>query len=49
MNPERFSTGLVLPFYTQEHESEMKTSRFGYVSGDFESGILSGNFESENL
>ena len=33
MNPERFTV------YTQEDESEIKTSRFGHVSGDFESGI----------
>ena len=38
MNLERFSTGLVLPS-TQENESEMKTTRFGHVYGDFESGI----------
>ena len=38
MNLERFSTGLVLPS-TQENESEMKTTRFGHVSGEFESGI----------
>ena len=35
MNPERFSTGLVLPF-THKDESEMKTSRFCHVSKDFE-------------
>ena len=42
MNPEPFSSGLVLPFtsvYTQEDESEIKISRFGHGSGDFESGI----------
>ena len=25
--------------YTQEDESQVKTSRFGHVSGDFESGF----------
>ena len=39
MNPERFSAGLVFSVYTQEDESEIKTSRFGHVSRDFESGI----------
>ena len=39
MNPERFSTGFGFAVYTQEDESEMKTSRFGHVTGDFESGI----------
>ena len=46
MYPKRFSTGLLLPVYTQEKKSEMKTARFGHVSGGFESGILSGNSES---
>ena len=41
MNLEHFST-----VYTQVDESERKTPQFGHVSGDFESGILSGKFES---
>ena len=48
MNPERFGIGLVLRF-TQVDESEIKTARFGCVSGDFESGIKSRNFKSENF
>ena len=39
MNPERFSAGLVFSVYTQANGSEMKTSRFGDVSGDVESEI----------
>ena len=47
MNPERFSTGLV-------DESEIKTPRFGGVSGDFESESKVGTlnlktFESEEF
>ena len=37
------------PLARWEDESESKTFRFGHVSGDFESGIESGNFESENV
>ena len=56
-NPECFNTGLVLSFthkWSQVDESEIKTLRFGHVSGDFESEFKVGTlnpktFESREL
>ena len=35
--------------YTQVDQPEITASRFGCVSGDYESGILSENFESPSI